>query len=92
MKLKIKFLFIAFFIFQIILTSCHNKNNDENSLTVSAAISLKDSLEEIQLEYLQSNPNTKIIYNFGSSGSFANADRTRNVDIFISAYQKTWIL
>ncbi|WP_019503783.1 molybdate ABC transporter substrate-binding protein [Pleurocapsa sp. PCC 7319] len=55
-------------------------------LTVSAAASLKDVMEEIELLYQQKYPETEIIYNFASSGSLQRQiEQGAPVDIFISA-------
>jgi molybdate transport system substrate-binding protein len=57
-----------------------------SSLTISAAISLKDSLNEIKTLYQNSQPNVQITYNFGSSGSLQQQiEQGAPVDIFISA-------
>ena len=55
-------------------------------LTVSAAASLKNVMEEIQPIYEQKHPGTEIIYNFASSGSLQRQiEQGAPVDIFISA-------
>lgn len=60
-----------------------------SSVTVSAAISLKDSLEEIKIQYQKKNPKATITYNFGSSGSLQQQiEQGAPVDIFISAANK----
>lgn len=60
-----------------------------SSLTVSAAISLKDALAEIKRLYQKSPPNVQITYNFGSSGSLQQQiEQGAPVDIFISAANK----
>ena len=57
-----------------------------NQLTVSAAASLKDIMEEIEPLYEQEHPETEIIYNFASSGSLQRQiEQGAPVDIFISA-------
>lgn len=57
-------------------------------LTVSAAMSLKDALQEIQPLYQQQS-NVKITYNFGASGSLQQQiEQGAPVDIFISAATK----
>lgn len=57
-----------------------------SSLTVSAAISLKDALQEIKTLY---QPKAQITYNFGSSGSLQQQiEQGAPVDIFISAANK----
>ena len=58
-------------------------------LTVSAPASLKDVMEEIDPLYEQEHPDTKIIYNFASSGSLQRQiEQGAPVDIFISAAAK----
>ncbi len=60
-----------------------------SNLTISAAISLKDSLEEIKNLYQKRNPKAQITYNFGSSGSLQQQiEQGAPVDIFISAANK----
>jgi molybdate transport system substrate-binding protein len=59
------------------------------NLTISAAISLKDSLEEIKTLYQKKDPKIQITYNFGSSGSLQQQiEQGAPVDIFISAANK----
>jgi len=58
-------------------------------VTVSAAISLKDALNEIQKHYQEVHPEIKIIYNMGGSGSLQKQiEEGAPVDIFISAAPK----
>jgi molybdate transport system substrate-binding protein len=59
------------------------------NLTISAAISLKDSLEEIKTLYQKKDPKIRITYNFGSSGSLQQQiEQGAPVDIFIAAANK----
>ncbi|MGL5875354.1 MAG: molybdate ABC transporter substrate-binding protein [Xenococcaceae cyanobacterium] len=59
------------------------------SLTVSAAASLKDALGEIQQLDRQKKASVRISYNFGSSGSLQQQiEQGAPVDIFISAAAK----
>jgi molybdate transport system substrate-binding protein len=59
------------------------------NLLVSAAISLKDSLEEIKRNYQQTKPNVNITYNFGASGALQQQiENGAPADIFFSAAQK----
>jgi len=59
------------------------------NITISAAISLKDSLEEIKTLYQKKAPKLQITYNFGSSGSLQQQiEQGAPVDIFISAANK----
>lgn len=59
------------------------------TLTVSAAASLKDSMEEIKKLYVSEKPNVSITYNFGASGSLQQQiEQGAPADIFISAANK----
>lgn len=72
--------FLFFFI------SCNIKKED--SLTVSAAISLKDSLKEITILYQKKYPQ-KLYFNFGASGTLQKQiSAGAPVDIYISASEK----
>lgn len=58
-------------------------------LNISAAISMKDALTEIQKNYTAKNPNVKIIYNLGSSGTLQKQiEQGAPADLFISAAPK----
>lgn len=55
-------------------------------LTISVAASLKDALNEITRTFEKENPNVKINYNFGSSGSLQQQiSQGAPVDLFFSA-------
>jgi len=59
------------------------------SLTVSAAASLKNAMEEIKTAYANEKPNVEITYNFGSSGSLQRQiEEGADVDVFLSAATK----
>lgn len=59
------------------------------ALTISAASSLKDAMEEIKEAYIKENPNVTITYNFDSSGSLQQQiEQGAEVDVFISAAEK----
>ena len=58
-------------------------------LTVSAAVSLKDALAEIQANYAKLKPNVKLVFNLGASGSLQKQiEQGAPADIFISAAPK----
>lgn len=58
-------------------------------LTVAAASSLKDALEEIKTVYQESNKNVKLTFSFGSSGTLQQQiENGADVDVFISAAVK----
>ena len=55
-------------------------------LTISAAISLRESLEEIKEIYHHFQPNINLSYNFGASGSLKQQiENSAPVDLFFSA-------
>ncbi|MCC5627241.1 molybdate ABC transporter substrate-binding protein [Nostoc sphaeroides] len=59
------------------------------SITVSAASSLKDALQDIKILYQQSKSNINISYNFGASGALQQQiEQGAPADIFISAGKK----
>lgn len=59
------------------------------SLTVSAAISLTNAMQEIKTLYQNSNPNVNITYNFGASGALQQQiQQGAPVDVFFSAAVK----
>lgn len=93
---KIMLLFCLGMIFIIIITGEFQHIYSTKSvavqplqLTVSAAISLKDALEEIKPIYQKIHQETQITYNFSSSGSLQQQiEQGAPVDIFISAANK----
>lgn len=71
----------------VISTSCNPAPRAE--LTVSAAISLKDTLSEASAEFENLHPQCKVLLNFASSGELAGQLKEgAPVDIFISASNK----
>lgn len=58
-------------------------------LTVSAAISLKDALDEVKQIYTTENPGTSIAINYGASGTLQlQIEQGAPVDVFLSAAPK----
>lgn len=58
-------------------------------LNISAAVSLKDALTEIQANYQRKSPNVKLVYNLGASGALQKQiEQGAPADIFISAAPK----
>src|SRR4029077_20110555 len=59
------------------------------SITVSAALSLKDAVDELGHTYEQRHPDAKVIFNYGSSGTLQHQiEQGAPVDIFLSAAEK----
>ncbi|WP_369901446.1 molybdate ABC transporter substrate-binding protein [Bacillus manliponensis] len=88
------------FVFSILLllvlsTGCSNGNSaqktnakEENTveLTISAAASLQDALQDIQKQYEKSNANIKLSFNFGGSGALQQQiEQGAPADLFFSA-------
>ena len=58
-------------------------------LNISAAVSLKDALTEIQKNYQAKNPHSKLLFNLGATGSLQKQiEQGAPADIFISAAPK----
>jgi molybdate transport system substrate-binding protein len=62
---------------------------DKTQITVSAAISLRDSLDEIGQKYEASHPGVKLAFNYGASGTLQRQiEQGAPVDLFFSAAEK----
>jgi molybdate transport system substrate-binding protein len=71
------------------LLSIRSAAQTNGEITVSAAISLKDSLDEIGRKYEQAHPGVKISFNYGGSGTLQRQiEQGAPVDIFFSAAEK----
>lgn len=58
-------------------------------ITVSAAISLKDALDQIGREFQAQHPNAEIAFNYGGSGTLQHQiEQGAPVDVFVSAAAK----
>src|SRR5215469_4025683 len=67
-------------------SSLGSSHEPEHSLTVSAAISLKDALDEIQGAFQSANSDTTLHFNFGASGTLQHQiEQGAPVDLYISA-------
>lgn len=70
----------------IISLLINNVSYTQNTLIVSAAISLKEALAEIAALYHTENPSTTILVNLGGSGALRQQiENGANADIFIAA-------
>lgn len=70
-----------------------NANSDESkeggSLTVFAAASMTDVLDELKAEFQKENPGSELTFNFDSSGTLkTQIDSGAEADVFVSAAQK----
>ncbi|MEY8001076.1 molybdate ABC transporter substrate-binding protein [Clostridium sp. Mt-5] len=100
---KMLFIILALFVTSLAAgcgsTSSTSSNDQKNAsstkqekavtLTVSAAASLKDSMNEIKQLYTKEHPNIAITYNFGASGTLQQQiEQGAPADIFMSAATK----
>jgi len=86
---RMKRIIIFALVLSLLLVVACSKEPEIISMTVSAAASLKGSMEEMKLLYAKENPKVIINYNFGSSGSLQQQiEQGANVDLFISAAVK----
>lgn len=96
--MKKKLLLFVSIIFLLMMVGCGNSNAKSNSnansaktkepieLTISAAASLQDVLEDLTNKFNEEYPQIKIKYNFGASGSLAKQiTQGAPVDMFLSA-------
>ncbi|MBO1514586.1 molybdate ABC transporter substrate-binding protein [Metabacillus bambusae] len=89
MKLKYYLLCFVCFIFTL---GCSSTSTEEQKvdLTISAAASLKDALEEIKKQYEQENE-VNLHLNFAASGTLGKQiEQGAPVDIFLSADEETF--
>ena len=92
--LKRRWLSIAWLLGGVVATTAGFSVQDaaaqqQAELTVSAAISLKDALDELGHLYEQRHPGTKITFNYGSSGTLQHQiEQGAPVDVFVSAAVK----
>ena len=69
--------------------SASDAKKDSVELQVSAAASLTDAMKELATEYAKEHPQTKLVFNFGSSGALQQAiENGGSADLFFSAAQK----
>jgi len=84
-------LFYIFMLFMLMVSGCStndqaNEPEEEVELTVSAAASLQEALNEITENFTKDHPNVKINYNFGASGALQQQiSQGAPVDLFFSA-------
>lgn len=72
----------------VLIVAC-GQTNKPVTLTISAAASLKDAMEEIKTAYAKEKPNVTLTLNFGASGSLQKQiEQGAEVDVFISSASK----
>ena len=90
-----KKILLLFLVCECLITGCANgesQGSDKKErveLTISAAASLQNVLEELGEEYTNQNPKVELRFNFGASGSLAQQiEQGAPVDLFISASEE----
>ena len=73
-KFKINFRFLFSLSNQFLLLLPLSPGNREE-LTVSAAISLKNTFEDLGRHFEKSHPGIKVLFNFGASGDLVKSNR-----------------
>jgi molybdate transport system substrate-binding protein len=73
--------------FVLSIVSCGQRGNRDNvTLTISAASSLREAMEDIKAEFEKENKEIQIVFNFGASGSLQKQiEQGAKVDVFLSA-------
>ncbi|MGF7049606.1 molybdate transport system substrate-binding protein [Paenibacillus sp. DS2015] len=73
----------------MILGACGNSSSEKVELTISAAASLTDALQEIQTLYEADHTQVKLLFNFGASGALQQQiEQGAPADLFLSAAPK----
>jgi len=79
----------------LFITGCAQAegNDEKTELTISAAASMMESLNEIKDLFEQEHPDIKITYNFGGSGTLRKQiEQGGPIDLFFSASKKDYEL
>ena len=80
-----KYIYLIFLV-ATVLTGCSTNEDQLSRLTVSAAASLSDVLEEITEKFKEEHPEIDVQFNFGASGSLKEQiEQGAPVDVFLSA-------
>ena len=83
-----KYLFLGVMAISLLVAGCGGASQP-TELNISAAVSMKDALAEIQTNYQKKAPHVKLVYNLGASGSLQKQiEQGAPADIFISAAPK----
>lgn len=96
MKTTLYVILVVILLFALTFAGCSEKRETPSvakqmpvELNISAAVSMKDALVEIQKNYEAQNPNVKLLFNLGASGSLQKQiEQGAPADVFISAAPK----
>lgn len=85
-KSKLVIILLSFILAIALITGCSSKSSETVELTISAAASLTDALEEIQTAYENKHENIELNFNFGASGALQQQiELGAPTDVFLSA-------
>lgn len=88
-SIKRKIVILMILAVSIGTVGCTKKNEQYQTLTISAAASLTDCMEEVKRAFEEINPNVKLQFNYGASGTLQKQiEQGAPVDIFFSASMK----
>lgn len=80
---------IVVMVMSIVLGACGQSSHEKVELTISAAASLTDALQEIQTLYEADHTDVLLNFNFGASGALQQQiEQGAPVDVFLSAATK----
>ncbi len=78
--------FLTLSLLLFILSACGTNGEEQTTLTIAAASSLSDAMEELSAAYEVEHPDTEIVLNFASSGVLANQIKQgAPIDVFLLA-------
>jgi molybdate transport system substrate-binding protein len=84
-----KSLILTLCMFLLVLSGCQSKQTESNepeTLTVSAAASLKDSVLDLKKQLEKDYPDIQVTFNFGSTGALRRQiEQGAPIDVFLSA-------
>ncbi|EFM10201.1 molybdenum ABC transporter, periplasmic molybdate-binding protein [Paenibacillus curdlanolyticus YK9] len=80
---------VPVFLLVLLLAACSSKSETASphvEITISAAASLTDALNELKTRYEHTHANTTLVYNFGASGALQQQiEQGAPADLFLSA-------
>ncbi|MBO5552180.1 MAG: molybdate ABC transporter substrate-binding protein, partial [Lachnospiraceae bacterium] len=90
MKIKIKIILFSLLCSALLISACGaDKAEVKHEVTVLAAASLKDVMEELKTKYEEKEEDTELTLSFGSSGALmAQIEEGAPADVFFSADTK----
>ncbi|KMY50432.1 molybdate ABC transporter substrate-binding protein [Peribacillus loiseleuriae] len=90
MKIFFKPVLMFSIILLLFISGCKEKQ-EKVELTISAAASLKDSMDAIQAQFEKEHPNISLTFNYGGSGMLQKQiEQGAPVDVFLSAAEQNY--